>query len=198
MTQSILSFWVTALPLVLSPGPANLSLASLGVAFGFRRSLPYLGGILLGTFAVVLSVAFGISALILSQPFIVQAFKIAAVGYIVYLAWRIAIAPICVRSETSANTPSMLAGLGAAMANPKAFAALGAVYTGHGMFGDDVVFDAALKIAILSAVVVFFGTAWLAFGAVFSNLLSHPNLGRLVNLSFALLLVISVIPAVLT
>lgn len=197
MTHALVLLWATAIPLMCSPGPANLSLASFGVAYGFRRSLPYLVGILLGTIAVLVFVALGITAVILSDSGLVNALKALAMIYIVYLAWRIAVAPIAKHSSAIANVPSIVPGLALALANPKAFAAIGAAYTGHGLVEDSVVVDALLKISALSIVIVASGFGWLTFGALFSSVLSHPRIGRLVNVSFALLLVFSATAALM-
>ncbi len=126
MTYALLLLWVTSLPLVLSPGPANLSLASFGVSFGFRRSLPYLLGILAGTLGVLMSVASGLTIIILAQPGLIRALQGIAFVYIFYLAWTIATAPVVRRSLATENPPSIWLGLGFALVNPKAFAAIGA------------------------------------------------------------------------
>ena len=91
-----------AFPLVFSPGRVNLGLAGFGVANGFRRSLPYLAGILLGMVFVLLMVALGITTLILSEPVGVRALMVLAVDFFLYLAWSIALTPIAARSATSA------------------------------------------------------------------------------------------------
>lgn len=197
MMQSLLLPSMTAFLLVLSPGPANLSLASFGVAYGFRRSLPYLAGILTGTIAVLIMVSLGVTTVLLSEAVVVQVLKALAVAYISYLAWKIATAPIAMRSSGAMSVPSIWPGLGLALANPKAFAALGAVYTGQMIFEDDVVLDMVIKFLALALAIVVSGILWLSFGAVFSRVLSHPRIGRLVNVSFALLLVFSVMPAVI-
>ena len=77
-------------------------------------------------------------------------------------------------------------------ANPKAFAAIGAVYAGHQLFDDSLALDMAAKVFALVVVIVIVNTVWLAFGSLFSNLLSHPRLGRIANILFALMLVASV------
>ena len=55
--NNLLLLWLAALVLMGSPGPATVSLAGVGVAFGVRRGVPYLGGIMLGTFGVLVMIA---------------------------------------------------------------------------------------------------------------------------------------------
>ena len=45
MTSDLALLWLAAFPLMGSPGPATLSLAAMGAAYGGRRSLSYLAGI---------------------------------------------------------------------------------------------------------------------------------------------------------
>ena len=47
----------TALAVMGSPGPATISLTAAGSAFGVRRSLGYLTGIVAGTAVVLVAVA---------------------------------------------------------------------------------------------------------------------------------------------
>ena len=59
---------LTSLAIMGSPGPATISLTAAGSAFGVRRSLGYLAGIVVGTTVVLLAVASGITAALLALP----------------------------------------------------------------------------------------------------------------------------------
>lgn len=192
MANDLLLLWLAAFPLMGSPGPATLSLAGVGTAYGFRRGTGYLAGIILGTTGVLLLIATGVTALILAQPVLVHALTAVAALYILYLAWKIATAPVGARQIEAKDAPSLMPGLVLALANPKAFAAIGAVYAGQSLVEDSLLFDTAAKVAALTFVIIVVNTAWLAFGSVFSSLLNHPRLGRIANVSFAMMLVASV------
>ncbi len=192
MTYALLLLWVTSLPLVLSPGPANLSLASFGVSFGFRRSLPYLLGILAGTLGVLIMVASGLTYVILAQPALTHVLKGLALVYICYLAWTIATAPVVGRTLATESPPSIWLGLGFALVNPKAFAAIGAVYMGHTIVKEHALLDAAAKVLGISGAIAVSGILWLSLGTFLSKPLQRPSFGRAVNVAFALLMVGSV------
>ncbi|SDG78947.1 LysE family translocator [Roseospirillum parvum] len=237
MANDLLLLWLAALPLMGSPGPATMSLAGLGTAFGFRQSLGYLVGIIIGTTVVLLMIATGVTAVVLTQPILLTALTILAGAYILYLAWKIATAPVGglepraknrnhlvvpdfslrsalhlksragrAKSEAlrdshfarsalaprPAQAPSFVPGFSLAIANPKAFAAIGAVYAGHTLVADDPTVDALYKLVALTLVIVIVNTAWLAFGALFSRVLTNPVAGRAVNIIFAIMLVVSV------
>ena len=94
MASNLFFLWLAAIPLMGSPGPATMSLAAMGAAFGGRRSLQYLIGIIFGTIGVLVLIATGVTAIILAQPVLVSAITVVAVAYILYLAYRIATAPL--------------------------------------------------------------------------------------------------------
>ena len=192
MAHDLVLLWLAALPLMGSPGPATLSCAAIGAAFGARAGLPYLAGIVAGTSAVLLMIATGVTGLVLAEPALVTAITILAAAYILYLAFRIATAPVLGQGPTDARSPSFPAGFVLAIANPKAFAAIGAVYSGHQLIPGDLLLDAGGKIAALVLVILLVNTAWLVFGASFSLVLKHPIAGRIANFLFAIMLVASV------
>ena len=198
MANDLFLLWLAALLLMGSPGPATLSLAAIGTAFGFRCGLPYLCGIVVGTACVLLFIATGVTAVILTQPILTRALTFIGSAYILFLAVRIATAPVGATAIEAMNAPTMLSGLVLALANPKAYAAIGAVYAGHSLIRDDLLQDTLAKICALAIVVVIVNTAWLAFGSIFSTMLNQPRLGRLANLVFAVMLVASVGAALLS
>jgi len=193
MVASVILLWAAAFPLMGSPGPATVSLAGIGSGFGFRAGLPYLAGIILGTFGVLLMIATGVTALVLTMPTLVSVLTIVAAAYILYLAWKILTAPAGAATTDSQPAPSFISGFILAIANPKAFAAIGAVYSGHTLINNQLLSDSVTKILALTLVIVVVNTAWLAFGASFTRVLTDPKLGKIANILFALLLVASVL-----
>ncbi|KZB61728.1 amino acid efflux protein [Thalassospira lucentensis] len=204
--ENLLLLWLAALPLMGSPGPATISLAASGSAFGIRPSLGYLGGIIIGTTAVLLLVATGIATALLAHPIAGQVLTAIAAIYILYLAWKIATAPIRPASKPAhqtqaspkAKAPDFRGGVMLAIANPKAFAAIGAVYAAHAITPHSLWLDNTLKIAALTLVIVLVNSLWLIFGAGFARLLSDPRLGRIINILFAALLIASLAMALLS
>lgn len=189
MANDFILLWLAAFPLMGSPGPATLSLAGIGTAFGFRRGISYLLGIVLGTTGVLLLIATGVTALVLAEPAVVTVMTIMATLYILYLAWKIATAPVVASRIEAKKAPALWSGLVLAAANPKAFAAIGAVYAGHDLVDGNLFTDTATKVAALTLVIIIVNTTWLAFGSAFSKLLSRPRAGRVANIAFAVMLV---------
>ena len=69
-----------------SPGPNNISSASMGVLYGFRQTLKYLVGIVAGFFLVMLLCAWVSSMLLKFIPTIEPTLRIVGAGYILWLA----------------------------------------------------------------------------------------------------------------
>ena len=71
---------------------AGPSLAGVGAAFGFRDGFRYLIGLFIGTNIVCLGVITGLAAVVLAEPALRTVFYVISVGYLLWLAFRIAFA----------------------------------------------------------------------------------------------------------
>ena len=192
MMDNLILLWMAAFPLMGSPGPATLSLAGIGSAYGFRVGLRYMFGIVVGTVVVLLMIATGITTVVLTMPSLLVVLSSLAGLYILYLAFRIATAP-AVKDMTSVDsTPRFLSGFTLAVINPKAFAAIGAVYASHTVVARNMAADTGWKLLALSLVIIIFSLFWLSFGAAFSKFLSNPAIARTTNIIFAVMLILSV------
>jgi threonine/homoserine/homoserine lactone efflux protein len=166
-----------------SPGPSTISLTAVGASFGIRRSLPYAAGLVAGTVAVLLAVAAGVVALVTSIPHGALVLGVLSAAYILYLACKIAMAPPLGGRGGSATAPGFLGGLGLAIANPKAYVAIAAI------FAADPGLDAVVKTAVLSGMVVLIHACWLLAGVSLSRWLHDPVAARIINLVMAAALV---------
>ena len=81
----------------ITPGPNNLMLLSAGANFGFRKSLPHVFGINIGSGLMVLIVGVGLTELFDDYPMIFLVLKFASLSYLLFLAWRL------VNSKTTEN-----------------------------------------------------------------------------------------------
>jgi len=192
MYENLLLLYLAATPLMGSPGPATLTVAATAAAFGPRPALPYLCGIILGTSGVLLLVATGVTGLVLAVPMLGSVITGLAACYILFLAWRIATAPPLGQGGDVGQRPGLPAGFLLAIANPKAFAAIGAVFSGHQLVSGDVLTDSLVKVAALAPLIVVINSLWLVFGSLIASALRDPRLSRMANICFAILLVLSV------
>lgn len=192
LLQPLTGLALAALVVMGSPGPATVSATAMGAAFGLRRSSAYVAGLILGTTAVLLAVAAGLVSLLMSQPRLAPVLLWLSVGYIVYLAVRIAMAPPLSAEREAGPSPSLAGGLLLAVANPKAYVAIAAVYAGTRLAGMPPLAEAGIKIAVLTTMIVVIHVAWLVAGASFARLLRHPVASRAINIAFALVLLATV------
>ena len=189
-------FLLAGLALAGSPGPATLSLAAAGAAFGTRRVAGYLAGIVVGMVAVMAITASGVVGLLLAVPGVAPVVTVAAALYFVWLAWRIATAPPLSAASGDRQSPSFLGGFGLSLVNPKGYAAMAALFSGFVLLRGQLALDAGVKIAVLTAVIVFVNVLWLMSGALLTRFFRDPRSNRIINVAFAVLLLASVAVAV--
>src|SRR4051794_31764222 len=122
--EDLLGFVLAALALAGSPGPATLSLAATGAAFGSRGGLAYMTGINLGMVGVIAITATGVIGIVLALPGATPIVTAVAAAYFLYLAFRIATAPPLSDNAPEARRPSFAAGVLLSLVNPKGYAAM--------------------------------------------------------------------------
>jgi len=194
--EGLPGFLLASIALAGSPGPATLSLAAAGAAFGPRRVMAYLAGIVVGMVGVMAITASGVVGLLLAVPGVTPVVTIAAAAYFVWLAWRIATAPPLAESDGERRPPSFAGGFALSLVNPKGYAAMAALFSGFVLLRERLALDAGLKIALLTMVMVAVNLAWLVSGAALTRFFREPRSNRLINVAFAILLLASVALAV--
>jgi threonine/homoserine/homoserine lactone efflux protein len=180
-----------ALALMGSPGPATLSSAAAGAAYR-ARAIPYAVGISLGTITVMVLVAAGVTGLVTSLPGAAPVITVLAAAYILYLAWKIGTAPPVGALASQSAAPPFLGGYALAVVNPKAYGAMGALFSGFPLIAGDPVTDGTVKVAILSALALAINLAWMSAGAALARAIRNPRTSRMLNIAFAVLLLASV------
>lgn len=194
--DGLVGFILAGFALAGSPGPATLSLAATGAAFGPRHGLGYGAGITLGMVAVMALTASGVVGLVLALPGLAPVVTLLAAGYFVYLAWRIATAPALAETAADGAAPSFPAGFALSLVNPKGYAAMAALFSGFVLLPRQPVLDAGAKIGLLFLVIVAVNLAWLLAGSALTGLFRDPRGNRIVNLVFAALLLLSLAAAI--
>jgi threonine/homoserine/homoserine lactone efflux protein len=179
---------VASLAIMGSPGPATISLTAAGSAYGVRRSLAYLVGIVLGTAIVLVAVATGITAALLAVPATRTVLIAISAAYILWLAYHVATAPPLAAQTAASDAPSLAGGALLGVANPKAWVAIAAVFA-SARLADAAATDAAAKVAVLSVMIVLINGGWLLVGASLAPVLRDPRRARVVNVALAAALV---------
>lgn len=194
--DGLAGFLLAGFALAGSPGPATLSLAAAGAAFGSRRSLGYGAGITVGMVAVMALTAGGVVGLVLTLPGLAPAVTLLAAGYFAYLAWRIATAPPLAGNAADGAAPSFPAGFVLSLINPKGYAAMAALFSSFALLPQRPAADVGLKIGLLFLVIAAVNIAWLLAGSALTGLFRDPKRNRIVSLVFAALLLLSLAAAI--
>jgi len=190
--EGLLGFVLAGLALAGSPGPATLSLAATGAAFGARRGIGYMTGINLGMVGVMAITASGIVGLLLALPGATPVVIGLSSVYFAYLAFRIATAPPLTDGGEERRQPSFVGGIFLSLVNPKGYAAMAALFSSFVLIRDRLDLDAAAKIAVLAIVIAAVNVAWLVMGAALTRFFRDPRRNRIINVTFAVLLIASV------
>jgi threonine/homoserine/homoserine lactone efflux protein len=193
--QQVLQLVLAATVVMGSPGPATISVTAVGAAFGLRASLSYTWGVVLGTIAVLLVVAAGIVGMLASMPGLTTVLAILSAAFILYLAFRIATAPPLAERGSTATKPDFPGGFMLAVANPKAYVAIAAVFAGAASQDDPL--GVSTRLLVLTAMIVAIHVVWLLAGTAFARFLRHPLASRIINLVFAATLVLTTLLAAL-
>jgi threonine/homoserine/homoserine lactone efflux protein len=187
-----LAFVIFATIVAVTPGPSNILLAAIGASSGVRRGLGALLGITLGVTAIVFLVAFGLGNVILEHGRLLDAGRIAAIGFILWLAFKIATAGPPAREAPPAA--GFWSGAAMQVVNPKpwlvASAAAGA-YLGDG--GQNAFVRSGTLALLFLLVAIPSCLVWLAGGAALQRHLRSDRSWRIFNRTMALLLVGSVV-----
>ncbi|MDP2151734.1 LysE family translocator [Parvibaculum sp.] len=173
-----------------TPGPANLSLLSVGTSLGLGRALPYLFGVWLGGFFVIVAGALGLGALLVTLPEVFFALKLFGFAYICWLAWRLARAGFGGPAHDTA--PSFWAGVALHPVNPKAYVQTVMVFTAF--VAPDVPYaPQAIALVAISMVLMMMATSlWGMGGDAIRLFVRDPCVMRTIAVFASLFMVVSV------
>lgn len=176
----------------VTPGPNNLMLMASGANFGFRRTLPHMLGIVGGVSVMALLVGAGLMALFDAVPALNLVLKVVSVGYLLWLAFKIATAAPVEERDAAGRPMTFLQAATFQWVNPKAWAmCLSAItlYAPDRSLLSVAIVAGAFALVCFPAILVW---AWL--GTVVRQWLSNTTQLRVFNITMAALLVASLYP----
>ncbi|NMP32081.1 LysE family translocator [Thalassotalea sp. M1531] len=179
-----------------TPGPNNIMLLSSGVNFGIKKSLPHILGVNLGFPIMVIAVGIGLVSLFNQFPQLYTLMKVVGIGYLLFLAFKIAQTPVSANTKQQAKPISFVQAAAFQWVNPKAWImAISAI----------VAFSSAAEASLAEVVWIalaylLFGLpcsfAWLSAGVGLKKVLNNPLFVIWFNRAMAVLLVISIVPMI--
>ena len=146
---------------------------------------------------MISGVAAGLLTAVLAIPFAATALTIISITYLSYLAYKIATAPPIGDPTASRNPPGYTMGVVLNLSNPKAYAAFAALFAGFELLPNTSIASAVIEALIALAIITIVNLCWWSTGSALQHFLHDPRLSRIINISFAVLLVASVLATVL-
>lgn len=185
------------LPLILfafaglfSPGPNVVMLTASGARFGFRATLPHLLGVPVGTGLLAALTALGVGAALLAEPALTLAFKLAAAGWILWLAFRALQAGRAGRGEDRGRPFTFAEAILFQAVNPKLWAVTLAGAAGFGI-GLRPEAEALRLFLVFSGLNLFVCLFWTSAGHLLGELLASERAWRLFMTAMAALMAVS-------
>ena len=182
--------WTPADPLyafvlagLASPGPNVIMVTASGARFGLRRTIPHIFGVVLGVGITAGLTAFGIGALLLEVPALTLSLKLAAAGWILWMAYKLATAQP--REASEAERPfTFVQAVLFQWVNPKVWAV--ALAASAGFASGLPPLEEALRIgSAFSGLNFFVCFFWTFAGSLLAYLLTSPRAWRAFNLCMA-------------
>ncbi len=190
-------FWallIFTFVMTVTPGPNNMMLLASGVNFGFRATVPHLAGITLGFGLMTLLVGMGLGEVFKLYPALYDALSYAGAAYMLYLAFRLATTRSIGEGKAGRRPMSFLEAAAFQWVNPKAWVMAVTAITTYSV-QNAYVFSVLVLALTFMAVGVPGCSAWILFGTGVRRWLENPKRLRLFNITMAVLLVLSLVPA---
>ena len=182
----MLTFAAAVFFLIITPGPGVLSTAGVGAGFGAKAGTRYVIGLFIGTNLVCLGVVSGLTAAILTDDRLRTIFFIASVGYLTYLAARVALAGSKIAFIERQSPPGIRGGIFLQAVNPKAYAVNTSLFTGFQFLPENYPLEIALKFLIVNAIWIPIHFTWLWAGITLRRMNLPHRTQRIINMAMAL------------
>ncbi len=194
----MLTFALSVLLLLITPGPGVLSTAGVGAAFGFKAGLRYVTGLCLGTNLVALIVVSGLAAVVLATAWARNTLLVLSALYLLSIALRIALAGKRIAFIEAARIPGIRDALILQIINPKAYAVNLTWFSGFVLVPESLVVETLIKFVIINLFWIPIHLLWLYAGSSLHRLDLSPRAHNLINVGMALALVGVVALAILS
>ncbi|MEM8893945.1 MAG: LysE family translocator [Bacteroidota bacterium] len=191
IVQPFIPFILLALALFATPGPATLSIAASGAAYGFNKTLRYIVGLILGMVIIFIMVASGLGLLFERYPVVHTTFQWISLVYMLYLAYKIATAPPLHTAKAKPLGP--LQGITLNLVNPKAYFAVIGVVSQFTIPGEGYLQSLIVLIIWSMAMAFCTNMVWAYGGTFIASRLSNSETSSKINVVFAFLLVFSIV-----
>ena len=181
----MLTFSLAVTLLMLTPGPAVLMIANIGVNFDFRKGVPFVFGVIVGANVVALSVVLGIASVINTYTLLRLILLIISSIFIFYLAVKILMQNSVKETTSSFRKINFYDGLVLQILNPKNYIVQITLFSGFLIWNDNFILEAFIKLVIANMIWFPMHLLWLLLGVTLKKMqLSRKNL-KILNMVMA-------------
>jgi len=185
-------FLASATALLGSPGPGIAALLAVGRVEGWG-ALRFYTGLQLGLAVAFGATAAGLLSLLEAVPVAMGVMTIVSAGYLIYLAYQIAVAPVGATSQSAQARSSLKSGFMLGVANPKAYVAFASLLASQTLVDRDPGVDVLLKWSLCVMVAIVVDLAWLFVGVRLRRARLRPQSERLLNVTLAVTILLAAI-----
>ena len=177
-----------------TPGPNNILVASSGVNFGFRATVPHILGITFGFPVMLLIVGLGLAKVFLAVPMVHLVFKYVSIVYLVYLAWRIATVAAVGAAQGTAKPLTFVQAAAFQWVNGKAWIIAVSAVSTYTVVNSTLLLQISAIAAMDIGITLVSVSCWTLFGHFLRDYLITDARRRRFNYTMAALLLISIMP----
>jgi threonine/homoserine/homoserine lactone efflux protein len=186
---ALLSMAAFALACSISPGPVNVVALSAGAQHGLAASMRHVTGATVGFTVLLLLIGLGLHELLARFPDLIAIVKWAGVGFLLYMAYKLAVDDGQLGADKPARGPSFAYGAAMQWLNPKAWLAS---LAGMGAYAADGDGRLIAQFAAMYFVICYLSIAsWAYAGTFLRKYLQQPQRMRFFNRVLAALLAAS-------
>ena len=173
----MLTFSLAVTLLMLTPGPAVLMIANIGVNFDFRKGVPFVFGVIVGANVVALSVVLGIASVINTYTLLRLILLIISSIFIFYLAVKILMQNSAKETTSNFKKINFYDGLVLQILNPKNYIVQITLFSGFLIWNDNFILEAFIKLVIANMIWFPMHLLWLLLGVTLKKMqLSRKSL----------------------
>lgn len=199
MPVNLPAFLVFAIVAGFTPGPNNLMLATSGVNFGLRRTLPHMLGVIAGFPVLFAAAGLGLGEMFERFPWLQAVLTVAGSIYLVWLAWKIAFSQAAGNGSNGTRPLTFWQAAAFQWVNPKGWMMVITAISVYTTAGEGYLHRLAIMTAIALLITLCSTSTWTAFGIGIRQLFEQrPRLLRAFNIVMGLLLIASLAPMLVT
>ena len=194
---TLVSFSIFALMAAITPGPNNIMLAASGANYGFRRTLPHIIGVCFGFGCLVIAGGLGVGRFLETFPQFFSILKMLALLFLLYLVWKVGTASSPklspdgkpMRFHTAALCPWV---------NPKGGTVVISAIAAYLETASSIWQALPIMVIVFVLVTIISACLWAFIGSAISDFLSNTPYRIAFNVTMAIALFLSMLPAILS